>query len=39
MDEFCNNHGFVGWYETSAKENVGINDALKMLVNHVIIYS
>lgn len=35
MDEFCHNHGFVGWFETSAKENIGINEGIKYLVNHV----
>lgn len=23
MDKFCQDHGFAGWFETSAKDNVG----------------
>jgi len=36
MDDYCNRHGFVGWAETSAKENTGIEDASKHLVNHIL---
>ncbi|VDP16637.1 unnamed protein product [Soboliphyme baturini] len=36
MDDFCVKYGFVGWFETSAKENVGIDEAMKHLVNHMI---
>ena len=25
MDAFCKEHGFIGWFETSAKENIFIN--------------
>jgi len=41
MDEFCKENMFSAWYETSAKENVHIDDAAKTLVSQVqmIFYS
>ncbi|XP_053561048.1 ras-related protein Rab-38 [Bombina bombina] len=36
MDQFCKEHGFVGWYETSAKENINIDEASRCLVKHII---
>ncbi|KAM9455280.1 ras-related protein Rab-38b [Clarias gariepinus] len=36
MDQFCQENGFVGWFETSAKENVNINEAANYLVKHII---
>ncbi|KAG8453057.1 hypothetical protein GDO86_004753 [Hymenochirus boettgeri] len=36
MDQFCKDNGFVGWYETSAKENINIDEASRCLVNHII---
>lgn len=35
MDEFCKENMFTAWYETSAKENVHIDDAAKTLVTQV----
>lgn len=35
MDEFCKEKGFIGWYETSAKENINIDDAARFLVTKV----
>jgi len=35
MDEFCKENMFTAWYETSAKENVHIDDAAKTLVSQV----
>lgn len=35
MDEFCKENMFSAWYETSAKENVHIDDAAKTLVSQV----
>lgn len=35
MDEYCKDNNFAGWYETSAKENVNIDEAAKALVNKV----
>ncbi len=29
MDKFCAEHGFAGWFETSAKDNVGIDKGTK----------
>ncbi|XP_077341147.1 ras-related protein Rab-38 [Lithobates pipiens] len=36
MDQFCREHGFVGWFETSAKENINIDEASRCLVKHII---
>ena len=35
MDEFCREKGFLGWYETSAKENIGIEESARKLVEKV----
>ena len=32
LDAFCKEHGFTGWYETSAKSNHNIEEAVKGLV-------
>lgn len=32
LDAFCKEHGFTGWYETSAKNNHNIEEAVKGLV-------
>lgn len=38
IDQFCKDHGFVGWYITSAKEDIGIKqaveDLLELMVNN-----
>ncbi|XP_058830153.1 uncharacterized protein LOC131689226 isoform X1 [Topomyia yanbarensis] len=36
LDEYVKEHGFAGWFETSAKENVNIEDAAKSLVNKIL---
>ncbi|XP_059480901.1 EF-hand calcium-binding domain-containing protein 4B-like [Neocloeon triangulifer] len=36
MDEYCKEHGFSGWYETSAKENINIDDAARFLVSKIL---
>ncbi|KAM4742276.1 ras-related protein Rab-38 [Anableps anableps] len=36
MDHFCQENGFVGWFETSAKENINIDEAANCLVKHII---
>ncbi|CAG0885435.1 unnamed protein product [Cyprideis torosa] len=36
MDDFCKEKGFVGWFETSAKENVGIEEAAQFLVSKIL---
>lgn len=35
MDEYVKEHGFAGWFETSAKENINIDEAARALVNKV----
>ena len=35
MNEYCAEKGFAGWFETSAKENIGIDEAASFLVNKV----
>jgi len=36
MDKFCDEKGFIGWYETSAKENINIDEASKFLVKKIL---
>ena len=36
MEEFCKEKGFVGWFETSAKDNINVETAAKFLVSKVI---
>ncbi|KAM6986281.1 ras-related protein Rab-38-like [Aplochiton taeniatus] len=36
MDQFCRDNGFVGWFETSAKDNVNISEAANFLVKHIM---
>jgi len=36
MDRYCTDNGFVGWCETSAKDNVNIDKAAKMLVQAIL---
>lgn len=35
MDEYVKEHGFAGWFETSAKDNINIEEAANALVNKV----
>lgn len=35
MDEYVRENGFAGWFETSAKENINIDEAARALVNKV----
>ena len=35
MDEYCRDKGFTTWFETSAKENVNIDEAARCLVSKV----
>ncbi|XP_020717147.1 ras-related protein Rab-38 isoform X3 [Ceratitis capitata] len=37
MDEYVRENGFVGWYETSAKENINIDEAARALVNKILL--
>mmetsp|Transcript_76746 Transcript_76746/g.106589 ORF Transcript_76746/g.106589 Transcript_76746/m.106589 type:complete len:213 (+) Transcript_76746:28-666(+) len=36
MNAYCEEKGFAGWFETSAKENLNINLATETLVNKII---
>jgi len=36
MDDYCRENGFVGWFETSAKDNVNIDDAARSLVTRIL---
>nr|XP_015816801.2 ras-related protein Rab-32 isoform X1 [Nothobranchius furzeri] len=36
LDSFCRENGFVGWFETSAKENTNIEEATHYLVEHIL---
>lgn len=38
MDEYVKDNGFAGWFETSAKENINIEEAARSLVNKVRVY-
>lgn len=35
MDEYTKEHGFAGWFEVSAKDNINIEEAARALVNKV----
>ncbi|KAL7291828.1 hypothetical protein TKK_0014609 [Trichogramma kaykai] len=35
MNEYCEDKGFAGWFETSAKNNINIEEAANFLVNQV----
>eukprot|EP01012_Entosiphon_sulcatum_P067990 TRINITY_DN9792_c0_g1_i2.p2 TRINITY_DN9792_c0_g1~~TRINITY_DN9792_c0_g1_i2.p2 ORF type:complete len:225 (+),score=38.40 TRINITY_DN9792_c0_g1_i2:1699-2373(+) len=36
MDKFCKDHGFIAWFETSAKENRNIDAACSFLVQKIL---
>lgn len=36
MNQFCSEHGFKGWFETSAKENTGIDNAATFLIKRIL---
>ena len=35
MDAFCKEHGFIGWYETSAKANINVSTAFSRLLDAI----
>ena len=35
MDEFCKEKGFAKWFETSAKENINIEESCQCLIREV----
>lgn len=36
MDNYCQDKGFIGWFETSAKDNVNIDQACRALVAKIL---
>ena len=36
LDDFCRSHGFIGWFETSAKADVNIDAAARFLVKAIL---
>ncbi|KAK0139487.1 Ras-related protein Rab-38 [Merluccius polli] len=36
LDSFCKENAFVAWFETSAKENRNIEEAVRCLVDHIL---
>ncbi|XP_066471560.1 ras-related protein Rab-32 [Tiliqua scincoides] len=36
MNQFCKDGGFVGWFETSAKDNINIDEAARFLVENIL---
>eukprot|EP01103_Thecamoeba_quadrilineata_P003435 TRINITY_DN1320_c0_g1_i1.p1 TRINITY_DN1320_c0_g1~~TRINITY_DN1320_c0_g1_i1.p1 ORF type:complete len:136 (-),score=31.66 TRINITY_DN1320_c0_g1_i1:66-473(-) len=36
MDEFCQKKGFIGWFETSAKEDINVEKAFLFLLDKII---
>ncbi|XP_071804895.1 ras-related protein Rab-32-like [Asterias amurensis] len=36
MDEYCKDKGFIGWFETSAKENINIDESARFLVTAIL---
>jgi len=37
MDDYCKEKGFTAWYETSAKENINIDEAARALVSQILL--
>ncbi|XP_072031718.1 ras-related protein Rab-32B-like [Amphiura filiformis] len=36
LDGFCRQHKFIGWFPTSAKENINIENAMQFLVRRIL---
>ncbi len=39
IDEFCRKNGFISWFETSARDNSGIEAAVRALFIEVTTFS
>ncbi|XP_071354814.1 ras-related protein Rab-32-like isoform X2 [Trachinotus anak] len=37
LDSFCRDNSFVGWFETSAKDNINIDEAGALLVKQMML--
>jgi Ras-related protein Rab-32 len=36
LDEFCEEHGFAGWFATSAADNKNVDEAMQFLVQRIL---
>merc|ERR1719239_771281 len=36
LDKFCREREFIGWFQTSAKTNENIDEAMNFLVDHIL---
>ncbi|KAK9889423.1 hypothetical protein WA026_004695 [Henosepilachna vigintioctopunctata] len=36
MDEYCKTEGFSGWFPTSAKDNINIDEAARVLIEQIL---
>eukprot|EP01118_Nematostelium_gracile_P009321 TRINITY_DN312_c0_g1_i3.p1 TRINITY_DN312_c0_g1~~TRINITY_DN312_c0_g1_i3.p1 ORF type:complete len:222 (-),score=63.12 TRINITY_DN312_c0_g1_i3:118-783(-) len=36
MDKFCKDNNFIGWFETSAKDNINVHEAGNRLVEYIL---
>ncbi|KNC55745.1 Rab32 [Thecamonas trahens ATCC 50062] len=36
LDDYCAANGFIGWFATSARENIGITEAMDTLTTHIL---
>ncbi|CAB1343259.1 unnamed protein product [Coregonus sp. 'balchen'] len=37
MDNFCKETGFLGWFETSAMDNIHVDEAVRFLVENILL--
>ncbi|XP_051866816.1 ras-related protein Rab-32-like [Pristis pectinata] len=36
MDRYCKDNGFVTWFQTSAKDNINVDEAMQFLVGNIL---